>query len=83
MMAKTFVAQSVGRNHDWDFSVDEDGNITAFVVRSEVNYGTMGMTEQLDLWPLLDERQKAKLQRGYDQVAKAFNAYFLGYRRIT
>ena len=76
-MVKTYTAQSVGVNHDWDFSVDSDGKITAMVVRAEVNYGTMGMTESLDIWELLNSDQKAKMQFIYDKVALVFNKHFV------
>ena len=77
-MAKTFIAQSVGKNHDWDFSVDNEGNITAMNVRSEVNYGTMGMTESIDIWKLLNDIQKSQMQKVYDKVAEVFNKEILG-----
>ena len=76
-MAKTYTATSVGKNHDWDFSVDDAGQITAMNVRSEVNYGSMGMTESLDIWQLLNSDQKAKMQFIYDKVALVFNKHFV------
>ena len=76
-MAKTYTAKSVGKNHDWDFSVDEEGKITAMVVRSEVNYGTRSMTEQLNIWELLNDDQKSRMQFIYDKVAELFNKHFL------
>ena len=77
-MARTYTAQSVGKNHDWDFSVDEKGKITALVIRSEVNYGTVGMMESLDIWGVLNTTQKARIQTAYDLINQRFNNQFLG-----
>ena len=77
-MTKTYTAKSIGKNHDWDFSVDEDSKITAINVKSEVNYGTMGMLESLDIWQLLSDAQKEKMQVIYDNVAQVFNKQILG-----
>ena len=76
-MAKTYTATSVGKNHDWDFSVDDAGQITAMNVRSEVNYGSMGLSESKDIWPILNATQKAQLQTAYDLVAQWFNSQFI------
>ena len=72
------MADKVGKNHDWDFSVDDTGNITALVIRAEVNYGSMGMMESLDIWPMLNATQKARIQEAYNLVAQWFNNQFLG-----
>ncbi|KKL20597.1 hypothetical protein LCGC14_2453870 [marine sediment metagenome] len=77
-MAKTFTAQSVGINHDWDFDVDDNGNITALNIQSEVNYGEMGRVERFDIWASLNPAQKTKIQQGYDLAKQLFNNYFLG-----
>lgn len=76
-MAKTYKAQSIQGNHDWDFSVDSEGDITSLVIRSEVNYGTMGMTEELDIYPHLSSTQKKELQEIYDKVKDWFDRQFL------
>ena len=77
-MAKTYIAQSIGKNHDWDFSVDDDGNITALTVRAEVNYGSMGMTESRDIWSSLNEGKKQQIRVVYNQVRQWFDNQFLG-----
>ena len=77
-MVKTYTAQSVGKNHDWDFSCDENGQITKLVVKSEVNYGTMGMTEELDVWPKLNDAIKQAMQDAYDKIANIFNKKYIG-----
>ena len=76
-MLKTYTANKVGKNHDWDFSVDNDGKITAINVGAEVNYGSMGMTESLDIWSLLDTTQKERIQSIYDKVKEIFDNEFL------
>lgn len=41
-MGRTYTADKVSKNHDWDFSVDEDGKITSLIIKAEVNYDTRG-----------------------------------------
>ncbi len=77
-MAKTYTADKVSKNHDFDFSVDDAGNITKMVIKAEVNYGTRGFMESLDIWPMLNQTQKDKVQQVYDKVARLFNNQFLG-----
>lgn len=77
-MAKTYTAISVGLNHDVDVQVDSQGNITAWVLNGEINYGTMGRDETLDVWPLLNPGQQTTLQLVYDNIKQLFNDHFLG-----
>lgn len=76
-MAKTYTAQSVGKNHDYDFSVDNDGKITKLAIKAEVNYGEMGREEKVDVWGELTQGEKNETQRLYDIHAQLFNAHFL------
>ena len=76
-MVKTYTAQGVALNHDYDFSVDAQGNITGMVVKAEVNYGSMGRLETLNIWPLLNPGQKTAIQHAYNQIAQLFNQAFL------
>ncbi len=77
-MGKTYTAQSVSRNHDWDYTVDDNYNITALVIRAEVNYGEMGRVESLDVWPLLNPGEKTVAQQAYNRVKQIYDAHFLG-----
>ncbi len=77
-MAKTYVATSIGPNHDIDIQVDGQGGITGWVLKGEVNYGEMGRGEILDIWPLLTPDQRATLQGIYDWMRQAFNDHFIG-----
>lgn len=79
-MVKTYTAQSVGKNHDWDFTVDEDsGQITSLKISAEVDYtGGVRRGEVLDIWSVLTNTQKAKIQSAYDNARQWFNNQFLG-----
>jgi hypothetical protein len=62
-MPKTLTAQNIASIGEVRFEVDEDGNLTKLEVTCEVNYGSMGMTETLDILPHLkspDEIGKAE-----------------------
>ena len=76
-MVKTYTAQSASKNHDWNFSVDDTGNVTKMVIRSEINYGSIVRMEELDIWGLLTDGQKVAAQVVYDKVAQIFNNEFL------
>ena len=78
-MPKTYTAQSVGKNHDWDFSVDEQGNIKSLAIKSIVQYNPdFTRMEVLDVWPLLIQEKKDKAQTIYNFINQIFNAEFLG-----
>lgn len=76
-MPKTYTAQSVEPNHDYDFSVGAGGLITAMVVKAIVNYGSMGREERLDIWPLLSVAQRQAIQSAYNQIGALFNQHYL------
>jgi len=76
-MVKTYIAQSASKNHDWNFSVDDTGNVTKMMIRAEINYGSMGRMEEIDIWGLLTDDQKVAAQAAYDKVAQIFNNEFL------
>lgn len=77
-MAKTYTAQSVNPNHDIDVNVDDAGNITGWTLSAEVNFGAMGRTEELDIWPLLTPAQKETLQTAYNRMREIFRKHLLG-----
>lgn len=77
-MAKTCVAIAVGKNHDWDFDIDEFGQITKLNISSEVDYThDIRRGEVLDIWPVLNASQKAQFQVIYDLVKTWFNNQIL------
>lgn len=80
-MAKDFVATAVASgNHDWDFMVDKQtGNVTALFVRGSVEYnnGEMVRGERVDIWPVMSQAQKDKVQAAYTAAVQFFNNYFL------
>jgi len=76
-MAKIYTAQSVAANHNWQFVFSDGGDISGLVIKGEVNYGSMGKIEQLDIWPHLSAAQKAQIQNAYNAVRTWFNNQFL------
>ncbi len=76
-MAKTYIADKVIPNYDIDTTVDKNGKITAWVLNGDVNYGTRGMSESLDIWPLLTTAQKSTLQTIYNKMGQLFANHFL------
>jgi len=61
-MPKTYTAQSISAIGPITFVYDEAGNLTELNVTCEVNYGTFGLTETINILPHLtspDEVGKA------------------------
>ena len=68
--------KSMGKNHDWDFTVDEDGKITALAIKTEVNYGRISQSEGRNIWPDLSQSNKDKMQRTFDDAGEWFSSQF-------
>ncbi len=80
-MAKVYEATGIAPgNHDWDYTVDETGQITALNVKGSVEYdgGEMVRAESLDIWPGMAPTLKGKVQQAYTAAVNAFNNYFMG-----
>ena len=69
--------KSIAKNHDWDFEVDEDGNIIALKIRAEVNYGRVGSSESRDIWPALTDAWKADIQLAFNRTSQWFSEQFV------
>lgn len=67
-MPKTYVAQKVNNLNGVSFSVDEEGKLTSVTAVCEVNYGSMGQMETIDILALLNAGEKQKAQAFYDKV---------------
>ena len=76
-MVKTYTAQSIAANHNWQFVFADGGEISGLVIKGEVNYGSMGKVETLDIWPHLTPAQQAQIQNAYNAVRTWFNKQFL------
>ena len=67
-MPKTFVAKNIANISNVAFSVDEAGKITAIAVTCEVNFGEMGLSQTVDVWPGFTAAQKMAAQSFYDRL---------------
>ena len=77
-MPKTFTAQSIGSISNVRFEVDANSNITKLLVSCEVNYGTMGLHEEIDILPQLTADQKVIAQQLYNAIKSAVSTAILG-----
>ena len=82
-MPKQWTAIEVqGTNHDWDFQVDDQGQITGLLIKGSVAYDngdeTMVRTESFNVWAVMNQTQKDKLQAAYTAAKNAFDNHFLG-----
>lgn len=66
-MPYQFTAQSVDHVNPLEFK-REGETVTGLKVNVSVNYGTMGMVHQIDLWPSLTDTQKAQAQATYNFI---------------
>ncbi len=64
-----------------EYSVDEEGEITAVVLRVTVVYTSGGeelrKREEVDIWPLLNQGQQTAEQAQFDTRNSLFNTRFL------
>ena len=77
-MPKTLIAKNIANINSIRFEADETGNLTKIEVTYEVNYGTMGMTETIDLLPQLTTSQKAAAKAFYGNLKSKLEAIILG-----
>ena len=64
-MPKTFSAKNVANISNIAFSIDDAGKITAINVACEINFGEMGLSQTVDVWPSLTAAQKMAAQSFY------------------
>ena len=77
-MAKTLTAKNIASINSIRFEVDKVGNLAKVEVSCEVNYGTMGMMETVDLLPLLTASQKKAAKSFYDALKDKLEEAILG-----
>ena len=77
LKAETLTAKDVGAIQglipDW-----KEGALVSLNTAVDVNYGELGLTRPVDVWPLLDAKDKADFARIYDNIRAAINGKFLG-----
>ncbi|MBA7618503.1 hypothetical protein ES703_25830 [subsurface metagenome] len=76
-MPKQFTAQKVTNFNPMSFVFDGDDMI-GFEVSVEVNYGSFGLTHQLNIWPMLNDAQKSMLFQLQTRLKVALDQYYLG-----
>ncbi len=77
-MAKTLTAQNIANISNIRFGTDADGNLTKIEVSCEVNYGTMGINQMVDLLPELTATQKTAAKAFYDSLKTKLGKVLLG-----
>ena len=77
-MAKTLIAKNIANISSIRFEADKTGNLTKIEVTCEVNYGTMGMTETIDLLPQITSSQKTAAKAFYGNLKSKLKAIILG-----
>jgi len=75
-MPKTFTAQTVSAINNIQF-VHEAGVLTQLLCTAEVNYGEIGLTHQVDIFPDLLPAQIERAQAVYDFIKGKVEASFL------
>ena len=76
-MPKTLTATNIAQIGGFQFSLDATGTVVGLVVTAEVNYGSRGQTERVDIWPLLTAAQKTQAQALYNKVKQLLEEEFL------
>lgn len=83
-MAQTYTATIIPGNHDVDYRIDDQGQITGMIVKSVVVYGNgeedqeLRIRKEFDIWPLLTDNQKITAQTQYAFLVELFDINFLG-----
>jgi hypothetical protein len=71
-MPKTLIARNVASISSVRF-VAKDGLLTSVPCQIEVNYGSMGLSDSVDVWTTMNAAQKAQLQNVYDAIVNKVN----------
>jgi hypothetical protein len=78
-MAKTFTAQNIHSIDSINFVLDEEGRLKELNVTAEVNYGTFGMTETINILPHLKSPDEVgKAEALYKAIKKELEKIYLG-----
>lgn len=75
-MVRTYTAQDIVGIGDFSFEV-EGSKIEGLTCQIEVNYGSRGMIEYVDLWAEFNPGQKQQVQALYDIIKSAVSRVIL------
>ena len=76
-MPKTFSAKNIANISNIAFNVDEAGKITAIAVICEVNFGEIGLSQTVDVWPSLTLMQKIAAQDFHNALKAIITKQFI------
>ena len=76
-MPKTFSAKNIANISNIAFSVDDAGKVTAINVACDVNFGEMGLSQTVDIWPGLTAAQKVAAQSFYKRLKTILKKKFI------
>ena len=76
-MPKTFVVKNVANISNVAFSIDDAGKVTAINVACDVNFGEMGLSQMVDIWPSLTAAQKMAAQSFYARLKAILKKKFI------
>jgi len=77
-MPKTLQAQSIANIGNVRFVIDGEGYLRELRVSCEVNYGQLGITEDVDIKPHLSSRGIKAAEALYQAIKKALESIYLG-----
>ena len=76
-MPKTFIAKNIASIQNIAFNIDDGGKVTAINVACEINFGEMGLSQAVDVWPSLTAAQKMAAQSFYDRLKAILKKEFI------
>jgi len=76
-MPKTLQAQSIANIGNVRFVVDGEGHLEELRVSCEVNYGQLGITEDVDIKPRLSSKEVRAAETLYQAIKKALENIYL------
>jgi hypothetical protein len=78
-MAKTFAAKNIHSINSINFVLDEEGKLRELNVTAEVNYGTFGVTETVNILPHLKSPDEVgRAEALYKAIKRELEKYYLG-----
>ena len=77
-MPRTATVQNIASILGISFTLDKKGELTGIPVNLELNWGTFGTNETIDIFPELNQGQKTAAQAFYDNLKRILEMKVLG-----
>ena len=77
-MQRTYTAKNITNINSVRFETNDAGKLTKIEVTCEVNYGTRGLAETIDILPQLTGAQKIAAKAFYDNLKAKLEKVILG-----